>query len=259
MERWILAAFIVFFALQYAVETALLVVNLRHVRRSGGVPTPLAGSVDVATAERSRAYTLANGRFALLQGAFGAALTLAVLLSGLLPWLDRALAARGVEGSHRFAAFLAILAAGAALVAVALRVPRGGPALHAVALPHGDRAAVQPVRAAPRRSAARAARLPRRDGRVRAPGPVRDGRLAPLRPFERLLHRHLPSADRALRHARRPDGGGGGGERARPRDRPLPRAARAAPARRLGRDAARHPARPVLARPLAAPARRVRL
>ncbi len=118
MERWILTSFIVFFALQYAVETALLMVNLRHVRRSGGVPAPLAGSVDVATAERSRAYTLANGRFALLQGAFGAALTLAVLLSGLLPWLDRALAARGVEGSHRFAAFLAILAAGGALVSL---------------------------------------------------------------------------------------------------------------------------------------------
>ena len=118
MERWILAAFILFFALEYAVETALLLVNLRHVRRSGGVPAPLAGSVDEATAERSRAYTLANGRFALLQGAFGAGLTLAVLLSGLLPWLDRSLAARGVGGAHRFAAFLAILGAGGALVSL---------------------------------------------------------------------------------------------------------------------------------------------
>jgi len=118
MERWILAAFILFFALEYAVETALLLVNLRHVRRSGGVPAALAGSVDGATAERSRAYTLANGRFALLQGAFGAGLTLAVLLSGLLPWLDRSLAARGVGGAHRFAAFLAILGAGGALVSL---------------------------------------------------------------------------------------------------------------------------------------------
>jgi len=118
MERWILAAFILFFTLEYAVETALLLVNLRHVRRSGGVPAPLAGSVDGATAERSRAYTLANGRFALLQGAFGAGLTLAVLLSGLLPWLDRSLTARGVGGAHRFAAFLAILGAGGALVSL---------------------------------------------------------------------------------------------------------------------------------------------
>jgi len=118
MERWILAAFILFFALEYAVETALLLVNLRHVRRSGGVPAALAGSVDGATAERSRAYTLANGRFALLQGAFGAGLTLAVLLSGLLPWLDRSLAARGVGGAHRFAAFLTILGAGGALVSL---------------------------------------------------------------------------------------------------------------------------------------------
>src|SRR6266545_6320291 len=118
MERWILTSFIVFFALQYAVETALLMVNLRHVRRSGGVPAPLAGSVDVATAERSRAYTLANGRFALLQGAFGAGLTLAVLLSGLLPWLDAALAARGLAGAHLFAAFLAILGVAGALLSL---------------------------------------------------------------------------------------------------------------------------------------------
>ncbi len=118
MERWVLAAFIVFFCLQYAVETALLLVNLRHVRRSGGVPPTLAGSVDEATAERSRAYTLANGRFALVQGAVGAALTLAVLLSGVLPWLDAALGARGVAGAHRFAAFLAILGAGGALLSL---------------------------------------------------------------------------------------------------------------------------------------------
>src|SRR5512132_1756440 len=105
MERWILGVFVVCFLLQYAIETALLLVNLRHVRRSGGVPAPLAGSVDEPTAERSRAYTLANGRFALLHGLVGAALTLAVLLSGVLPWLDRTLAARGLDGAHRFVAF----------------------------------------------------------------------------------------------------------------------------------------------------------
>src|SRR6266540_1845115 len=118
MERWILAAFILFFALEFAIETALLLVNLRHVRRSGGVPAPLAGSVDDETAERSRAYTLANGHFALVQGTLGAALTLAVLLSGFLPRIDAALVARGVEGSHRFVAFLALLGAGGALLSL---------------------------------------------------------------------------------------------------------------------------------------------
>src|SRR5512133_879764 len=118
MERGILAIFVVCFFVQYATETALLVVNLRHVRRSGGVPPPLAGSVDEATAERSRAYTLANGRFALVHGLIGAALTLVVLLSGVLPWLDAALAARGLEGAHRFVAFLAVLGVGGALVSL---------------------------------------------------------------------------------------------------------------------------------------------
>jgi STE24 endopeptidase len=120
MDRWVRGAFIVCFCLQYAIETALLLVNLRHVRRSGGVPPPLAGRVDEATAERSRVYTLANGRFALAQGLLGGALTLAVLLSGSLPALDRALAASGVDGAHRFVAFLAILAAGGALAALPL-------------------------------------------------------------------------------------------------------------------------------------------
>jgi STE24 endopeptidase len=118
MERWILAVFLVCFFVQYAIETALLLVNLRHVRRSRGVPPPLSGTVDEATAERSRAYTLANGRFALVHGLAGAALTLVVLLSGILPRLDATIAARGLGGAHRFAAFLAVLALGASLLSL---------------------------------------------------------------------------------------------------------------------------------------------
>jgi STE24 endopeptidase len=118
MERLVLAVFVACYALQYAIETGLLVMNLRHVRRSGGVPGPLADRIDEESAEESRAYTLVNGRFSLIQGAIGAALTLAVLLSGLLPALDRALVARGIDGANRFVAFLALLAAGGALVSL---------------------------------------------------------------------------------------------------------------------------------------------
>lgn len=110
--------FVALYLIQYAIETGLLVVNLRHVRRSGGVPAPLEGRIDEATAAGSRAYTLANGRFALVQGAFGAALTLAVLLSGALPALDRALVARGLGGANRFVVFLATLALGGAIVSL---------------------------------------------------------------------------------------------------------------------------------------------
>ena len=118
MERIVLAVFVACYLLQYAIETGLLVVNLRHVQRSGGIPSPLTGRIDEESAAESREYTLVNGRLSLIQGAFGAALTLAVLLSGVLPALDRALVARGVQGANRFVAFLAILAAGGALVSL---------------------------------------------------------------------------------------------------------------------------------------------
>lgn len=118
MDRAVLALFVVFFIAQYVIETALLLVNLRHASRSSGVPAPLAGAIDEETAARSRAYTLATGRFSVFEGTLAAAVTLAVLLSGLLPALDRALAGRGVEGAHRFVAFLALLTAGGGLVSL---------------------------------------------------------------------------------------------------------------------------------------------
>ncbi len=112
MTAAILLVFLFFFLLEYAVETALLVTNLRHVARVGAqVPAPLAGWVSEETARRSRDYTLAGGRFALLSGTLGSLFTLAILFSGALPWLDGRLAAMGLEGGHRFVAFLAALAA----------------------------------------------------------------------------------------------------------------------------------------------------
>ncbi len=110
MEPWVVPVFLAFFFAQVGIETALLVVNLRHVAAARGVPAALAGAVDADTAERSRAYTLANGRFGLVEGLAGAAVTLAVLFSGVLPWLDGALARAGIQGANRFVAFLGLLA-----------------------------------------------------------------------------------------------------------------------------------------------------
>src|SRR5512138_191691 len=109
MGSLVVLVFLVLFIAQLVLETGLLLVNLNHVARSSGVPAVLAAHIDGATAERSRAYTLANGRFGLVEGIAGAALTLIVLFSGFLPWLDRALAARGLSGAHRFVAYLAVL------------------------------------------------------------------------------------------------------------------------------------------------------
>jgi STE24 endopeptidase len=110
MTALVLALFLGFFAAEQAVELGLLLLNLRHVARAGAaVPPPLAGHVDAETASRSAAYTLARGRAAVAHLAYEAALTLALLFSGFLPWLDAFLARSGLSGAHAFVAFLVIL------------------------------------------------------------------------------------------------------------------------------------------------------
>lgn len=112
----VLLVFLAFFAMEHVVEAGLLVLNLRQAARTHGVPPTLAGQVDPATAERSREYTIAKGRFALASLAFSAAVTLVALLSGLLPFLDSALTRLGLAGAHLFTSFLIALSLGAALV-----------------------------------------------------------------------------------------------------------------------------------------------
>ncbi len=117
MTRLVIAVFLAFFAAQLAVETGLALLNLRHVARAGDdVPPALQGLVDPEAARRSRAYTLARGRFGLAHAGWGAAVTLLLLFSGALPALDGGLAARGLGAASRFVAFLATLAAATALL-----------------------------------------------------------------------------------------------------------------------------------------------
>jgi STE24 endopeptidase len=102
--------FVAFFVVQLGVELGLLELNRRHVRAAGeGVPPPLRGIVTAETARRSCAYTLANLRFALIEGVYGAAVTLAVLFSGVLPELQRRLSAWPLRGVWLFVAFLVVL------------------------------------------------------------------------------------------------------------------------------------------------------
>jgi STE24 endopeptidase len=119
----IAGVFLAFFLLQLSVESGLALLNLRHVSRHGDdVPEGIARQVDAATLQRSRAYTIAKARFGLLHGLFAAALTLVLLFSGVLPALDAALARAGLEGAHRFVAFLALLSAGAGAAHLPFRV-----------------------------------------------------------------------------------------------------------------------------------------
>ncbi len=114
----VIALFLGFFGLHLAVEAFLLGLQLRSAARGRGVPPGLDGRVDPPVAERSRAYTLAKGRFALVSLAASAVITLVALFSGLLPWLDRAIAAAGIEGAHRFVVFLVALGAAGAVVSL---------------------------------------------------------------------------------------------------------------------------------------------
>ncbi len=116
MTAAVVLVFLFFFLLEYGVETALLVLNLRRAAEAGGaVPAPLAGRIDAETARRSRDYTIANGRLALLQGSLGSLLTLAILFSGVLPWMDRTLASLRLGPATHFVAFLAILSTAVSL------------------------------------------------------------------------------------------------------------------------------------------------
>jgi STE24 endopeptidase len=115
---WVVALYLLFFGLQLLVEAVLLALQLRSAQRGHGVPPALAGRVEPAVADRSRAYTLTKGRFAVVSMAASAVATPVVLFSGVLPWLDRALAGAGLEGAHRFVGFLLVLGAAGAVWAL---------------------------------------------------------------------------------------------------------------------------------------------
>jgi STE24 endopeptidase len=116
----VIEIFLAFYALQLLVEAGLLALHLRRAARARGVPATLEGKIAAETAERSRAYTLARGRFAFVSMGVSAAVTLLALLSGVLPWLERTLSGLGLGGANLFAAFLAALALASAVIDVPL-------------------------------------------------------------------------------------------------------------------------------------------
>ncbi len=87
--RVIIVVFVVLFVADWAWDTALSVLNLRHVRRGAAtVPPGFDGIVDPTTHARSASYTVARTKLGLVRGAVTTAVVLAAVLSGLLGWLD---------------------------------------------------------------------------------------------------------------------------------------------------------------------------
>ena len=106
MQATWLPLFLGLYAAEQTADVGLTALNLWHARRCRGVPEGLEGLLDPAVAERSRAYAIAAGWVQLWRGLASAALTAALLGSGVLPWLDAQLAARIEGDAHRFVLFL---------------------------------------------------------------------------------------------------------------------------------------------------------
>lgn len=104
---------------RWMAQLALEQLNRRHVlAHAGAVPEAFRDTVDVGTYRKSIAYTLAGGRFHLVEASWQAAVLLGVLFSGLLPWgYDRAATWSG-SSEWGMAAFL--LAVGLLLATVNL-------------------------------------------------------------------------------------------------------------------------------------------
>lgn len=91
MEQRVVSLFLIFFALEFLVEFVLNELNLRHVRARRGdqqIPDFFRGKLNPDEYEKSVEYTLAKGRFQRGSGVYSGLLTLILLFSGLLGFLD---------------------------------------------------------------------------------------------------------------------------------------------------------------------------
>lgn len=92
MERVVIALYLALFSLEFLVEFWLNEWNIGYVRersREKKVPACFQGRISDEDYRRSADYTLAKGRFQRWAGIYGGAVTLFILFSGVLPYLDR--------------------------------------------------------------------------------------------------------------------------------------------------------------------------
>ncbi len=101
----LVAAGLIIFRL--ATELWLAWLNRRHVlAHAGAVPDAFRQIIEPAAYEKSIQYTLAKGRFGQVEDAFDAAVLLAILFSGVLPWAFDRFAASPGASAWTLAAFL---------------------------------------------------------------------------------------------------------------------------------------------------------
>ncbi|SEM66193.1 STE24 endopeptidase [Syntrophus gentianae] len=89
----LLLIFLTFFLLRVLLRELLTLFNIRHLQRHGRqVPEMLRDEIDEATLSRMTDYTVTSSRFTTFEEIVDDLITLAVLLTGLLPWLTGLLA-----------------------------------------------------------------------------------------------------------------------------------------------------------------------
>ena len=128
MEQVVIALFLTFFALEFLVEFVLNELNLRYVRRRGAeteLPALFADKMSPEDYRKSVEYTLAKGRFERWASIYGAVVTLTVLFSGVLPFLDRLSLDLGGRFPPGLKAVGVIFCFGVALVFSLLSLPVG--------------------------------------------------------------------------------------------------------------------------------------
>ena len=90
-EKAVIVLFLAFFAVEFFLDFLLNELNLRYVRArwaERSVPDFFQGKITSEDYDKSFRYTLARGRFSRWSEVYGAAITLAVLFSGVLPVID---------------------------------------------------------------------------------------------------------------------------------------------------------------------------
>jgi STE24 endopeptidase len=102
---------------RYLAEMWLATINRRHVEaHAGEVPAAFKDVVDSATYSRSVEYTLAKSRFYQVELAYGTAMLVLILFSGILPWMFYLFADRFGTGAWSMGLFLFAVGLGMAIL-----------------------------------------------------------------------------------------------------------------------------------------------
>ena len=101
------AATLALIVTRWLAQLGLNRLNQRYVRaHSGAVPAAFSEAIDPATYAKTVDYTLAKGRFSQVEDTVHAAVLLAVIGSGVLPWAFAEFSGRFGDSAWAMAAFL---------------------------------------------------------------------------------------------------------------------------------------------------------